>query len=223
MLQRLDRTLAAIGVALPPQPAAWLLRGIGDAAGWRSRGAAERRLRGLCLAGRFRTTGLRIDPGVSFEVPSRVRLGKDVTLYGGSHFVTGRDGRLSIGDHTHIGRMAMVSALGGVSIGRRCAIASGFTVYSNTNSIDADPAADVLDNPVTLAPVTIGNDVWCGANVTILPGVSVGSHAVLGAGSVVTRDVPEWSVMAGVPARRIRDRRAAAFGVRSDQPRRKAS
>ena len=214
MINALDRLLARTGVALPAQPAAGLLRIAGDACGWTARAAAERRLRGLCLAGQFRTTGLRIDAGVEFEVPSRITLGPDVTLYGGSAFVTGREGRLSIGEETHIGRGSMISAHGGVSIGRRCAIAAGFTVYSNTNTIDGDPAADVLDNPVKLAPVTIGDDVWAGANVTVLPGVTVGDHAVLGAGSVVTRDVPEWAVVGGVPARRLRDRRGEGFGSR---------
>ena len=212
MFTTIERLLARTGVALPCQPAAWLVRGAGDAVGWRSAAAAERRLRGLCLAGRFGARGLRVDGGVRFEVPSNITIGDDVTLYGGSHYVAGRDGRLSIGDGTHVGRLAMISALGGVSIGRRCAIASGFTVYSNTNSVREMPEADVLDNPVEMAAVTIGDDVWAGANVTILPGVTVGDHAVLGAGSVVTKDVPEWSVVAGVPARRVKDRRADAFG-----------
>ena len=217
MLNALERMLARTRVAIPGvivTPAALAVRGLGDAFGWTARAAAERRLRGVCAAGRFRTTGLRLDPGVSFEVPSRVCIGRDVTLYGGSFFVTGREGRLEIGEETHIGRLAMVSALGGVSIGRRCAIASGFTVYSNTNSVHERPEEDVLDNPVVLAPVEIGDDVWVGANVTVLPGVRVGDHAVLGAGSVVTKDVPDWAVVAGVPARKIRDRRGEGFGLR---------
>ena len=54
-------------------------------------------------------------------------------------------------------------------------------------------------------PVTIGNDVWIGGNCTILPGVTIGNNVVIAAGSVVTRDVPDNCVVAGIPAKRIRD------------------
>lgn len=54
-------------------------------------------------------------------------------------------------------------------------------------------------------PVTIGNDVWIGGNATILPGVSIGNNVVVAAGAVVTHDVPDNTLVAGVPARRIKD------------------
>ena len=54
-------------------------------------------------------------------------------------------------------------------------------------------------------PISIGNDVWIGGNVTILPGVSIGSNVVVAAGSVVTKDIPDNSLVAGVPARIMRE------------------
>jgi acetyltransferase-like isoleucine patch superfamily enzyme len=60
---------------------------------------------------------------------------------------------------------------------------------------------------VVYAPVRIGDDVWIGARAVILPGVTVGDHAVIGAGAVVREDVPAWAIVAGVPAKVIRDRR----------------
>lgn len=54
-------------------------------------------------------------------------------------------------------------------------------------------------------PVTIGNDVWIGGNVTILPGVTIGNTVVIAAGAVVTKDVPDHCVIGGVPAKKLRD------------------
>jgi acetyltransferase-like isoleucine patch superfamily enzyme len=55
--------------------------------------------------------------------------------------------------------------------------------------------------------IEIGDDVWIGANAVIVPDVKIGSHAIIAAGAVVTRDVPEYAIAAGVPARTIGDRR----------------
>ncbi len=64
----------------------------------------------------------------------------------------------------------------------------------------------IRKQPHNKEPITIGNDVWIGANVTILKGVNIGTGAVIGAGSVVTRDIPEYSVAAGNPAKVIKKR-----------------
>ncbi len=68
----------------------------------------------------------------------------------------------------------------------------------------------------------IEDDVWIGANVTIVDGVTVGAHAVVAAGAVVTRDVAPWTVVAGVPARPIKDRRDQASAAARRAPRRDA-
>ena len=58
-------------------------------------------------------------------------------------------------------------------------------------------------------PIRIGNDVWIGTRVIVLPGVRIGDHSVIGAGAVVTKDVPEWAVVGGCPARILKMRRQA--------------
>ena len=69
------------------------------------------------------------------------------------------------------------------------------------------PSKPVYQQPVTSKGITIGKDVWIGSHIVVLDGVTVGSHAVLAAGAVVTKDVPDWTVVGGNLARKIRDRR----------------
>jgi Acetyltransferase (isoleucine patch superfamily) len=67
------------------------------------------------------------------------------------------------------------------------------------------------DQPTLVAKIVIEDDVWIGANATILPGVKVGRGSVIGAGSVVNKDIPEYSLAVGVPAKVIRNRKEAAL------------
>lgn len=170
--------------------------------------AAERTLRGIFWSAKLGGTHLQLDRNVQIECPHNVWVGDHVTLYGGSHYVAGRGGSIQIGDGTHIGRQCVLSGLGGIHVGKGCAIASSVNIYSVTNQYRQRPTAPILDNDTVTAPVVIGDDVWIGAGATILPGVSVGDHAVIGAGAVVTRDVAPWMIVAGVPARKLKDRRA---------------
>jgi acetyltransferase-like isoleucine patch superfamily enzyme len=69
------------------------------------------------------------------------------------------------------------------------------------------PDEPIYQQPLVYEGISIGDDVWIGSHVVILDGVTIGAHSVIGAGSVVTRDVPAWTIAAGNPARPIRDRR----------------
>ena len=91
-------------------------------------------------------------------------------------------------------------------IGKRVSIATNVTlvVDSNPNNSRLDAEPYVKEHLVKTAPVVIEDDVWLGTNAVVLPGVRVGRGAVVGAGAVVTRDVPPFTVVAGVPARPIR-------------------
>jgi acetyltransferase-like isoleucine patch superfamily enzyme len=94
---------------------------------------------------------------------------------------------------------------GHVEIGAYC-LASFFVVFASGNH-NIEPDKNINDQDVTVDPIIIGDDVWIGACAIITGGVHVGSHAVIGAGSVVTHDIPEWEIWAGNPAKKIGDRR----------------
>lgn len=184
-------------------------RAIARATGREATGV-ESRLRGL-VTRVAHGENLRVGRNVQLVGPENIRLGRDVSLLGNAYVnATGARGRIEIGDRTHVDQFCVLYGQGGLSIGRGCAIASGVIVYSQTNQVGTDAEAPVLDQPVVYAPVRIGDDVWIGARAVILPGVTVGDHAVLGAGAVVRADVPAWAIVAGVPARVIRDRRTPA-------------
>jgi acetyltransferase-like isoleucine patch superfamily enzyme len=162
------------------------------------------------LERQFGARGLRFGRDVVIEHPSRVTLGDGVSLK--SHVflsASGPQGSISIGTQTRVDRLTLLYGQGGLTIGCGCAIAACVIVYTQTNQVDADPGAPVLSQPTAYAPVLIGDDVWIGAAAIVLPGVTIGNHAVIGAGAVVTADVAPWSVVGGVPARVLRSRQPA--------------
>lgn len=110
-------------------------------------------------------------------------------------------GDVIIGNHTRIGLHNTI--IGPVTIGNHVNLAQGITVTAlNHNFSDAEKRID--EQGVNTTPVVIEDDIWIGANAVILPGVTIGSHSVVAAGSVVTKDVPPHSLVAGVPAKIIR-------------------
>ena len=110
-------------------------------------------------------------------------------------------GDVIIGDYTRIGLHNTI--IGPVTIGSHVNLAQGITVTAlNHNFEDTNQRID--EQGISTTPVTIEDDVWIGANAVILPGVHVGNHCVVAAGAVVTKDVPAHSLVAGVPAKIIK-------------------
>ena len=109
-------------------------------------------------------------------------------------------GDVLIGEDTRIGLHGTV--IGPVTIGRKVNIAQGVVVTALNHNFKA-PHTPIIQQGVTLGQVLIDDDVWIGANATILPGVHVGSHSVIAAGAVVTRDVAPGTIVGGVPAKVI--------------------
>lgn len=111
-------------------------------------------------------------------------------------------GDVVIGDHTRVGLHNTV--IGPVTIGHHVNLAQGITITAlNHNFEDKSQRIDVQG--VSTKPVIIGDDIWIGANAVVLPGVSIGNHSVVAAGAVVTKDVPPHTLVAGVPAKIIKE------------------
>lgn len=106
---------------------------------------------------------------------------------------------LRIGENVFLNSGCRIQDQGGVEIGDGALI--GHNAVITTLNHDLDPARRADMHP---AHVRIGRGAWLGANVTVLPGVTIGEHAVIGAGSVVTKDVPARTVAVGSPARVVR-------------------
>ena len=112
--------------------------------------------------------------------------------------------RIRIGSGTFLNIAVMVAALELVEIGDHCMFANGCFVTDSNHRFE-DP-----DRPVpwqgfsSRGPTRIGDNVWCGAGVVVTSGVTIGERAVIGANSVVTSDIPPFSVAAGAPARVLR-------------------
>jgi acetyltransferase-like isoleucine patch superfamily enzyme len=110
-------------------------------------------------------------------------------------------GDVTIGDYTRIGIHCTV--IGPVCIGHHVNLAQGITVTAlNHNFADTNRRID--EQGISTKPVVIGDDVWIGANAVILPGVTIGRHVVVAAGAVVTKDVPDSCVVAGIPAKVVK-------------------
>lgn len=111
-------------------------------------------------------------------------------------------GDVLIGNHTRIGIHNTI--IGPVTIGNHVNLAQGIVITALNHNFK-DTTMRIDEQGISTNPVTIGDDVWIGANAVILPGVTIGKHVVIAAGAVVAKDVPNNSVVGGVPAKILKD------------------
>ncbi|OPY70868.1 MAG: putative acetyltransferase [Syntrophorhabdaceae bacterium PtaU1.Bin034] len=158
---------------------------------------------------------------ISSKVKGDVRLTRPVYIDKESEIIAGARDAVSIGAHTYIHRGALIHTYGGsitigsgVSINPYCVIyghggleiGNNVMIATHCVIIPANHRFERLDVPMSLQGmscrgITIEDDVWLGARVTVLDGVTIGRGAVIGAGSVVNRSIPAYAIAAGVPAR----------------------
>lgn len=121
---------------------------------------------------------------------------------------------ISLGDDVRLAAYVHIWGGGGVSIGDRVLVGALTSITSLTHDYDQHPMFDTL----VCKPVVIEDDVWMGSNCVVMPGVRIGCGAVIGAGSVVTRDIAPWGIAFGVPASVKKYRTMANINEPGEQP-----
>ena len=152
--------------------------------------------------------GFRIGYALRRQVLSRLlaRCGQDIVVK--SRCYVGNGSRLSVGSRSQLGQNARLN--GQITIGDDVMMGPDVVMMSTSHdhrdvTLPMNSSPNPLDNPIIL-----GDDIWVGTRAIILPGVEIGSHSIIGAGAVVSKSFPPYSVVGGVPARRIKDRRTAS-------------
>lgn len=153
--------------------------------------------------------------------PLRISMGPRIRITAGSSIVfqgtaafehgvsmTARGGQIIFGSNFHSNENVIYNAdIGGkLLFGNNCLIGPR-CIFRTANHKFSNVELDIVNQGHEIADISIGEDVWLGAGVIVLPGVKIGSHSVIGAGSVVSRDIPEYAVAVGAPATVIRLRK----------------
>ena len=173
-----------------------------------------------------------IEAGVRILYANNIKLGKGVYLDRGV-YLHGLPGGITIGDNTFLMHHTMMHVFNFrnvpqacITIGNNCffgeynvirgqgGVHVGDNVYTGpmvqmvaVNHVYNDPDKPIREQGITAKGITIEDDVWLGANVTVVDGVTIGKGSVIGAGAVVTKDIPPYSIAVGTPARPVKDRR----------------
>ena len=127
-----------------------------------------------------------------------LKLGSKAVIYMGAEIR--HPAAIEIGEGSIIGHRAILDGRGGLRIGRNVNFSTGVWIWTVQHDFRSPTFADVS------GPVTIGDHAWLSCRVVVLPGVNIGEGAVVAAGAVVTNDVPPYTVVGGVPARKIAER-----------------
>lgn len=153
--------------------------------------------------------GVVIGPRAQVEIGGdcEVRLGRDLNLMSDFKMMVAGDSNFSMGDRCSINTNVhlTVNNRSEIKLGSNCLLGPNVVLRPNSHCF---PRRDlpVRDQGHTEGCIILGDDVWIGANAVVVGGVKIGKGAVIAAGAVVVKDVPEYEVWGGVPARKIKDR-----------------
>ena len=155
--------------------------------------------------------GMTFERGVEVHSISRFTAGAGTIIASGTILHCGGmawsdgGGGITVGTDSYVGPRSVLFGAGEIHIGNQVAIGPGVLITSHGHNFE-DTDAAILDQPTRFEPVDIEDDVYIGTGSIVLHGVRIGRGAVVGAGAVVSRDVPPGAVVLGVPARILRYR-----------------
>lgn len=132
----------------------------------------------------------------------KINLDNLVSVDRGVDLKVHQQGEILIGKSTYIGPYTCISCYGKLKIGRDCLIASHSSIYAHNHSF-GNPTQKIANQGFDCQGITIEDDCWLGSGVRVVDGVTIGRGSIIGAGAVVSRDIPPYSVAVGVPAKVI--------------------
>lgn len=136
---------------------------------------------------------------VELQKNSKMQIGKFLMTRGPFYMKGVNGGKTYIGDNCFFNHNVSITCAEEIKIGNNCMFANNLVIVDHDHLRDGQGVQSTLVS----SPIRIGDNIWCGANVTILKGVNIGNGAVIAAGAVVTKNVEPHSVVAGVPAKKI--------------------
>lgn len=131
------------------------------------------------------------------------KIGTNVTIHHGCKFLFLQN--ISLGNNVFINFDTTIDGQGGVTIGDNVTIGPDCNIWT-TNHVTSDLSKPINTQGMKAKPIIIHEDVWIGVNTIVLPGVTIGRGAVIGAGAVVTKDIPDYAIAVGNPANVIKTR-----------------
>ena len=147
-------------------------------------------------------------PEVLDRNTKNVYVGSGTTIFTGSRIqlysAEGEMPKIVIGEKCYIGYHNTFLAAADIVIGNEVLMASNILISSENHSTNPESDTPYMDQPLKASPVQIGDGTWLGERVMVMSGVSIGKKCVIGGGSVVTRDIPDYCVAVGSPARVVK-------------------
>ena len=167
------------------------------------------RLRAVAYRPLFKKCGrnLRVDSGVTILGFENISLGDNISIMKNSYIYAHDGGELTIGDNFTLNSNSQLGAsFGKIIIGSDCAIAPNCILRASNHRFD-NPDIPFRKQGHTYGEIILEDDIWIASNCVITPDTVIGRSSIIGAGSVVTKDIEPYSIVGGVPAKLIRKRK----------------